>query len=164
MSQGTTDYFIAKYDNDGQYQWSLQDGRELEDWSFSLAIDPFNNIYATGVTHALLPNRASSEDIFIARYGDYAVTGGGLYTVGGTVTGTLGTFTLTNNGGDEITIVEDGSFTFPTGLPDGASYSVEASGYDGGFSCIISGGDDNHGAGVIPGANVTNIVVTCHGV
>jgi len=150
VSQGTTDYFIAKYSTGGLYQWSLQDGRELEDWSFALAIDPFNNIYATGVTHALLPNRASSEDIFIARYGDYAVTGGGLYTVGGTVMGTLGTFTLTNNGGDDITIAEDGSFTFPTGLPDGASYSVEASGYDGG--------------GVIPGANVTNIVVACHGV
>ncbi|MBW1762653.1 MAG: SBBP repeat-containing protein, partial [Deltaproteobacteria bacterium] len=161
VSMGTTDYFIAKYDNDGQYQWALQDGRDLEDWSFALAIDSFDNIYATGVTHALLPNRASSEDIFIARYGDNAVTSD-LYTVGGTVTGVIGTFTLTNNAGDTITIEASGSFTFPTGLPDGASYNVEAWGYQSqAMSCTVSGGDNGDGTGVIPGANVTNIVVAC---
>ena len=88
---------------------------------------------------------------------------GGLYTVGGTVTGLLvGTFTLTNNGGDTLTIEASGSFTFPTGLPDGASYNVEAWGYQSqAMTCTVSGGDNGDGTGVIPGANVTNIVVAC---
>ncbi len=47
------------------------------------------------------------------------------YTIGGLVTGLAGTgLVLQNNGGDDLTISADGSFTFGTSITDGGSYSV----------------------------------------
>ena len=49
---------------------------------------------------------------------------GALDTIGGTVSGDLGTgLVLQNNGGDNITVV-NGAFTFPTALPSGFPYDV----------------------------------------
>src|SRR4051812_22480428 len=49
----------------------------------------------------------------------------GTYQVGGTVTGLAGTgLVLQNNGGDDLSVSADGSFTFPTALKSGDSYAV----------------------------------------
>ncbi len=164
-SQGEMDYFIAKYNNDGEYIWSLQDGTRSTEWSESLVIDSVDNIYTSGIFYgAIIPNNGSKEDVFVAKYGNNIISSE-FYTVGGTVDGIIGSFTLTNNNGDEITIEENGSFTFPTGLPDGASYDVKISTYiNTGFRCFVSGGDNDDGTGAIPGANVTSIQISCYGV
>src|SRR6202008_1058657 len=46
------------------------------------------------------------------------------YSVGGTVTGLSGTLVLQDNGGDDLTITSDGSFTFDTAIDDGGTYGV----------------------------------------
>jgi alpha-tubulin suppressor-like RCC1 family protein len=47
------------------------------------------------------------------------------YTIGGTVSGLAGTgLVLQDNGGDNLPIIQDGSFLFPTALVSGASYNV----------------------------------------
>src|SRR6202021_2284305 len=55
-----------------------------------------------------------------------AGTGGGApatFTVGGTVAGlTSGTLVLADNGGDDLTVSANGSFTFATPLATGAAY------------------------------------------
>ncbi len=154
---GLQDYFITKHDNDGQLLWALQNGGTGADWNYGLVIDSADNIYATGSI-----SNPTQTDIFIAKYGNNAISDG-LYTVGGTVSGIVGTFTLTNNGGDEMTIEANGLFTFPTGLPDGASYRVEIGTTDPSQGCAISGGGNGDGTGTIPGADVTNILVECYG-
>jgi len=81
------------------------------------------------------------------------------YTVGGTVSGLSGDgLVLQNNGGDDLTIFADGSFTFDTAVADMAVYDVTV------FSqptvpsqtCLISNGSNS-----ISGTDVTNVSVSC---
>ncbi|MCS6985064.1 MAG: hypothetical protein NZM25_08080, partial [Leptospiraceae bacterium] len=87
-------------------------------------------------------------------------TGGGggtlTYTVGGTVSGLLGTLVLQNNGGDNLTLNNNGSFSFSTALTNGASYNVTVHTQPTGQNCTVS-----NGSGTISGANVTNVTVNC---
>src|ERR1700690_1919629 len=53
------------------------------------------------------------------------IGGGTTYTVGGTVTGLLGSgLVLQINGGDNLAFTANGGFDFGTRLANGASYSV----------------------------------------
>jgi hypothetical protein len=82
------------------------------------------------------------------------------YTVGGTLTGLPAgdTVTLQDNGSDNLTLSTNGTFTFPTALPNGHSYSVTVSGTSGpkAMTCTLT-----NGSGTISGANVTNVAVQC---
>jgi hypothetical protein len=82
------------------------------------------------------------------------------YTVGGTVTGLIGSgLVLQDNGGDNIQVTANGAFTFPTALANGTGYSVAAFAQptNPSQSCIVS-----TGSGTLNGANVTNVVVACY--
>jgi len=81
------------------------------------------------------------------------------FTVGGTLTGLPAgdTVTLQDNGSDNLTLSNNGTFTFPTAVPDGSAYSVTVSGMSGGAP-IIDWSLPN-GSGTISGANVTNVAV-----
>lgn len=80
------------------------------------------------------------------------------YTVGGTVSGLVGTLVLGNTGGDTRTLTGDGGFAFPTPLASGATYDVTVVTQPGAPSqtCTVS-----NGSGVVTNAAVTNVVVTC---
>jgi large repetitive protein len=81
------------------------------------------------------------------------------FTVGGTVGGLAGSgLVLQNNGGDNLTIGSDGSFTFPTAVPSGASYNVTVATQPSGpaQACTVT-----NGSGVVGGDNVTSISVSC---
>ena len=52
------------------------------------------------------------------------IGGGASYTIGGTVSGLSGTVVLQDNGGDNLSVTANGSFTFPTQLASGAAYAV----------------------------------------
>ncbi|GAB4435075.1 MAG: hypothetical protein OHK0011_18260 [Turneriella sp.] len=77
------------------------------------------------------------------------------YTVGGSVSGLSGTLVLQNNGGDDLTLTSNGSFTFATQLPEGSVYSVQVLTNPTGQSCHIK---DNEGELT---SNVTSVVVQC---
>ena len=82
------------------------------------------------------------------------------YTVGGTLTGLLPReeVTIRNNDGDEITLVNDGPFAFPTALDDGSAYevTVESEPQSPIQNCVVTLGD-----GTIQGQNVTDVDITC---
>lgn len=78
------------------------------------------------------------------------------YTVGGTVSGLSGTVVLQDNGGDNLTINSNGSFTFATPVAQGAPYSVTVFTQPIAQTCSVS-----NGSGTINGANVTNVGVNC---
>jgi hypothetical protein len=82
------------------------------------------------------------------------------YTVGGTLTGLPAgdTVTLQDNGSDNLTLSTNGTFTFPTALPNGHAYSVTVSGTSGGTPTTFT---LTNGSGTISGANVTNVAVQC---
>jgi hypothetical protein len=87
-----------------------------------------------------------------------ATTGSGSFTVGGTVSGLTGTVVLQDNGGDDLDVTSDGSFTFATPLADGASYGVTIENFPAGQSCTITGGT---GTGTIASADITGVTITC---
>jgi hypothetical protein len=81
------------------------------------------------------------------------------FTVGGTVNGLQGDgLVLQLNGGDSLTLSNDGIFTFTTELADAASYSVTVLTQPTAPSqtCTIG-----NGSGTIAAANVTSVTVTC---
>jgi hypothetical protein len=81
------------------------------------------------------------------------------YTVGGTLRGIANgaSVVLLNQGGDARTVGANGSFTFPTPMPDGAGYAVTVAGpASDGQSCSVT-----NGSGTIAGANVTSVAVAC---
>ncbi|MEA3497006.1 MAG: PKD domain-containing protein [Bacteroidota bacterium] len=46
--QGTTDFYLAKYNNSGQFAWVVQAGGNDNDGLFGADIDQYGNIYVTG--------------------------------------------------------------------------------------------------------------------
>ncbi|WP_298626690.1 DUF1566 domain-containing protein [uncultured Legionella sp.] len=63
---------------------------------------------------------------------------------------------LQDNGGDDLTINSNGSFTFATPVAQGATYSVTVLTQPSGQTCSVT-----NGSGTMGGANVTNVGVNC---
>lgn len=81
------------------------------------------------------------------------------YTIGGSVSGLVGSgLVLRQNGGDDLAIVADGSFTFATPIDDGSHYAVTVSAQPGtpAQTCSVANGN-----GTVAGANVADVTVTC---
>lgn len=89
-----------------------------------------------------------------------ACGGGGVTTIGGTVSGlNTGTaVTLQNNGRDTIAIASNGPFTFAPDYPAGASYNVTIAVQPAGLACTVTNGQGSIDSNA---AKVTNIVVAC---
>jgi hypothetical protein len=62
------------------------------------------------------------------------------------------------NGGNNLPISANGSFVFPTALPDGSPYSVTVATQPAGprQTCLV-----NNGSGTLAGSNLSNVSVTC---
>ncbi len=82
------------------------------------------------------------------------------YSVGGVVSGLApgNSVVLLNNGGDDLSVDTNGTFTFGTALTYGSSYlvSVLTQPTTPNQTCIVS-----NETGTVAGANVTDVVVTC---
>lgn len=75
------------------------------------------------------------------------------FTIGGTVTGLDGTLVLQNNGGNDLTLTADGSFTFSQTVT--STYNVTIATEPDGQDCVLSNAS---GTAV---TNVTNVTVVC---
>ena len=83
-------------------------------------------------------------------------TNSATYTVGGTVSGLTGTVVLQDNGGDNLSVTANGTFTFATALASGAAYSVTVNTNPTGQTCTVTSG-----SGTIASTNITNMAITC---
>ena len=78
ITSTSTDLFIAKYDNNGNYKWAHGIGGNKSDQSFSLEIDPAGGVYVAGIfrsdTVDFDPGVGTknlttvTEDMFLAKY------------------------------------------------------------------------------------------------
>ncbi len=85
--------------------------------------------------------------------GDAAVT----YAVSGTVSGLTGIgLILQNNGGDDLSITSNATFTFASRVAAGGAYAVTVKTHPFGQSCFVS-----NGTGTVA-ADVENVSVVCH--
>lgn len=78
------------------------------------------------------------------------------YTVGGSLSGLVGTVILQNNGGDDLSLSSDGPFTFSTPVAQGASYSVSVLTQPTGYTCSVA-----DGSGTNVTADVSTVSVSC---
>jgi predicted GH43/DUF377 family glycosyl hydrolase len=79
------------------------------------------------------------------------------YTIGGSITGLTTSGLILANGADTVSPVANAtSFTFPTAVASGGSYSVTVSAQPAGESCTVS-----NGSGTVGSSNVTSVQVTC---
>ncbi len=81
------------------------------------------------------------------------------FTIGGTVIGLAGTgLVLQNNGGDDLPIPSDGSFTFPTPVVSGQPYVITVLSRPSGplQDCTLTGD-----AGTVGGTDIADVTVTC---
>ncbi|WGL15552.1 hypothetical protein PVT68_12305 [Microbulbifer bruguierae] len=80
------------------------------------------------------------------------------YRIGGTVSGLVGALVLRNNGGDDLIVEADGSFSFSAPVVHGEGYSVTVAEQPDGQACTVA-----QGSGAVSAADVTGISVTCIG-
>ena len=81
------------------------------------------------------------------------------FTIGGRVTGLSGSgLSVQLNGGNNLTIVDNGTFAFETALQAGAAYEVTVRRQPTNPTqvCTVSNGSGN-----VAGANVTNVAINC---
>lgn len=78
------------------------------------------------------------------------------YAVGGTVSGLVGSVTLSNNGGDSRTVSANGSFSFATPVPGGRAYAVTVTTQPLTQVCAVGAG-----SGTVAAANVSSVAITC---
>src|SRR5260370_5406769 len=94
-----------------------------------------------------------------ATAGNWAGGNAAFYSVGGTVSGLSGTVVLQDNGGDDLSVSGNGTFTFNTPLATGGAYSVTVKTNPAGQSCTVS-----NGSGTVASANITNVAVSCRNI
>ena len=78
------------------------------------------------------------------------------FTVGGNLNGLSGSLVLQNNGAETLTIWTDGSFKFSTSHTNGTTYNISVKIQPASQTCSVV-----HGKGMISGANVASVTVTC---
>ena len=80
-------------------------------------------------------------------------------TIGGTVTGLVGTgLVLKDNGADDLQVSSNGPFSFPAAVKSGDPYAVTISSQPTSPTQVCSVGS---GSGTVEGADVTSVAVTC---
>jgi len=119
------------------------------------------SIPVVSTTQARVSVSCSSNVFFNVSPANFTIApGGSIYTVGGTLSGLAGgaTVVLKLNGGNDLPVTANGSFTFSGGLLDGATYAVTVGTQPSSppQSCTVS-----NSSGTISGANVTGVSVTC---
>jgi hypothetical protein len=77
------------------------------------------------------------------------------YSIGGSIAGLSGTIVLQNNGGDNLSLSNNGAFTFDITLQPNASYDVTIATQPANQVCSISNGSGT------ASASVMNVVVAC---
>ncbi len=123
-------------------------------YSVSVLTQPSNPPQTCSVTNGSGTANANVTTVQVACATTTAVT----YTVGGTVSGLSGSgLVLQDNGGDNLAIPGNGSFTFPTQVAAGTSYAVTVSTQplNPAQTCSVTNGNGT------ANANVTSASVVC---
>jgi N-acetylneuraminic acid mutarotase len=140
---------------------------EKQTQPFDFSIDPSLSVdlrgsRATTNVRLVLAVAALFGSLLIAGCGGGGTQGGNTppvtYTVGGTVSGLAGSgLVLQNNGGNNLAVSANGTFTFTAALASGTAYKVTVLSQptNPNQTCTVSGG-----TGTLT-SNVTNVSVTC---
>ncbi len=142
-------------------RWRLTSSPAVLLWAAALLLQCANYDATQGYAGYLLPlllQPGPSLPDIPAEDGDTDTPATQSFVVSVTVTGltgTAGTLTLQNNGGDDLNLTADGTTAFATAIVDGDTYNVTVSTQPGDRTCAVASG-----SGTIAGSNVS-VTVTC---
>jgi sugar lactone lactonase YvrE len=128
--------------------------------SYALAVkrQPSNPTQICSITNG--DGTAGDADVTDVQVSCHTAT----FRVGGTVTGLAGAgLVLQNNGGDDLAIGANGTFTFSTSIPSGAPFAVTVLAQPAqpavpAQTCTVTTGT---GTGTVGASDVTNVEITC---
>lgn len=143
LTISTTDTW--RLEADGSYLFAYQNG--------NLVLQAIDSHYTSGSPGIWLYNNTNDLDNWAA--GDSTPPS---YSLGGTISGLNGTVTLQTTGESDLSVSNNGQFTFNQALSDNTSYAVTVATQPDGQLCSIQ-----NDSGTISGSNVSNIAVTCTG-
>jgi len=133
-------------------------------WFHSIAIRTYNTVWTWGGNKygqlgAITTETCGYEDAFNCSPTPVQVSSkvAGTFSVGGTLNDLTGTLVLQNNGGDDLTITENGPFTFVTELEDLAIYKIEILTQPDGQVCEIV----SINSGRINSTDITDLQIIC---
>jgi hypothetical protein len=78
------------------------------------------------------------------------------FSIGGTVSGLIGSLIVQDNGGDALTLSGSGTFTFAAPVAQGSTYAVTVQTQPATQTCTVA-----NGTGTVGAANVSSVTVTC---
>jgi hypothetical protein len=135
--------------------WSVAPTQPLADGIYTARAEQSDSAGNTGLSapSTFTVNTTSPAPVNVPAGGSTAPRS---YSIGGTVSGLSGTVVLQDNGGDDLSVNRDGSFTFSKMLADGAGYNVTVKSNPSGQICTALGA-----AGTVASLNVTTVAVTC---
>ncbi|WP_376692420.1 choice-of-anchor Q domain-containing protein [Wenzhouxiangella sp. EGI_FJ10409] len=135
-------------------------------FSFATALDDLSNYSVTVLTQPSEPSQTCTVSNGSGQLDGADVDNVNVscttdtFSVGGTLSGlaTDSSITLQNNGGDDLVLSADGSFSFATALDDLSNYSVTVltQPTEPSQTCTVS-----NGSGQLDGADVDNVNVSC---
>jgi 6-phosphogluconolactonase (cycloisomerase 2 family) len=121
-------------------------------YSVTVSAQPSNPAQSCVVTNGSGTANANVTNVSVA-----CTTATG--TVGGTVSGLAGTgLVLQNNGGDNLKVSANGTFTFAIGVASGGAYAVTVSAQPTAPNQVCS---VKSGSGTVSGTNVSTVTVVC---
>lgn len=79
-SEGFLDFFVVKYDAQGNVIWAISDGGAADDFAYGICVDPSGNVFITGyfnspsivIGTSILTNvltAVNAPEVFVAKYG-----------------------------------------------------------------------------------------------
>ena len=143
LQNNGTDNLRLRDDGSFTFATTLYDGAGYD---VTVSTQPFNQVCATS-------NGAGT--VAGADVTDVQVACG--FTVGGVISGPAGNqVVLQNNGGDDLVLGMNRSFSFVSALPVGAPYNVTLLTVPSGLSCTVV-----NGAGTMAAAAVSDVAVNC---
>lgn len=134
-------------------------------FSFDTALDDLSAYTVTVLTNPTAPNKTCTVSNGAGNLAGANVTNVSIscvtnqYVISGDINGLgAGDVVLQNNGGDDLTVSDDGAFMFATALDDLSDYEVTVltQPTSPNQTCTVS-----NGSGTLSGGNVTNVTVNC---
>ena len=121
-----------------------------------LSGNPYSVTVGTQPAGQICTPSSNTGTISSGNVANVVITCANTYTIGGNITGLIGSITLLNNGGNAKAISADGTFAFTVPMQTGSSYAVTIGTLPGGQTCSLTNGN-----GKVATANITNINVAC---
>ncbi|MEW8086975.1 MAG: FG-GAP repeat protein [Candidatus Thiodiazotropha endolucinida] len=142
---GGNNLTLADYRTYFRFPTPLQDGNYYE---VTIASQPTGQQCTLSNASGIVSG-ADNYDLTVACVSHYAL--------GGRIAGLTGNgLTLQSNGGDDLALVEDGSFVFTTTLADGSAYEVTIASQPGSQTCRVA-----NGSGIVTGSDIVNVSILC---